>query len=103
MHLTLERLEAPGIGEVCWDGYGVRGIQTSSWRQGRRNGMRKCQRVDWEEDNDWTVKKDLIIIIVIIIITKKAVHCYSLNWKVETRTPDFQEVNVIHYDLLVDV
>jgi hypothetical protein len=23
---------------------------TSSWRQGRRNGMRNCQRVDWENE-----------------------------------------------------
>jgi hypothetical protein len=29
-----------------------------SWRWGRRNRMRNCQRVDREGDNDWTVKKD---------------------------------------------
>jgi hypothetical protein len=37
MHLTLERLETPR-------------------RLKRRNEMRNCQRVDLEEDNDWTVK-----------------------------------------------
>jgi hypothetical protein len=31
---------------------------TSSWRQERRNGMRNYQRVDWEGDNNYTVKKD---------------------------------------------
>jgi hypothetical protein len=25
---------------------------------GRRNGMRNCQTVDWDRDNDWTVNKD---------------------------------------------
>jgi hypothetical protein len=24
--------------------------------RGRKNGMRKCGREDWEEGNDWTVK-----------------------------------------------
>jgi hypothetical protein len=30
-------------------------------RDGRRNGMRDCQRIDREEHNDWTVKKALNI------------------------------------------
>jgi len=37
--MNLERLEAPGNGEVWWDVGGV-GLGTSSWRQGKRNGMR---------------------------------------------------------------
>jgi hypothetical protein len=24
---------------------------------GRRNGMRNCERADWEGDNDWNVEK----------------------------------------------
>ena len=54
MHLTLERLEAPGSGEGwrC-----VQGVGTSSWREGRRNGISNCWMAEWEGDNDWTVKK----------------------------------------------
>jgi hypothetical protein len=26
--------------------------------RGRRYGMRNSQRVDWEKDEDWTVKED---------------------------------------------
>jgi hypothetical protein len=37
---------------------GCRGVGTSSWRQKRRNGMRNCQRGEWEGDSNWTVKKD---------------------------------------------
>jgi hypothetical protein len=29
---------------------------------GRRNGMRNCQRVNWEGENDWVVKNDQRII-----------------------------------------
>jgi hypothetical protein len=32
-------------------------VRTSSWRQGRRKGMKNCFRADQEEDKDWTVKK----------------------------------------------
>jgi hypothetical protein len=32
-------------------------VGTSSWRQGKRNGMKNCWRVDLEGDNDWTTKK----------------------------------------------
>jgi hypothetical protein len=32
-------------------------VGTSSWRWGRRNGMRNSQRADQEEDNNWTVKR----------------------------------------------
>jgi hypothetical protein len=32
-------------------------VGASSWRWGRRNGMRNCQRVDWKGDDDWIVKK----------------------------------------------
>jgi hypothetical protein len=32
-------------------------VGTSSWRQGRRNGIGSCQRTDWKEAEDWTVKK----------------------------------------------
>jgi hypothetical protein len=31
---------------------------TSSWRQGRRNGIKNCWREDLEGDRDWTVKND---------------------------------------------
>ena len=32
---------------------------TSSWRQGRRNGMRNCQMMDLDENDEWTVKKKI--------------------------------------------
>jgi hypothetical protein len=38
-------------------GWGGSGVGTSSWRWGKRNGMRNCQRADWEEDNSSNVKK----------------------------------------------
>jgi hypothetical protein len=44
MLLILERLEAPGSGEAWQKG-------ASSWRQGRRNGIRNCERGDWEKVN----------------------------------------------------
>jgi hypothetical protein len=48
------RSEAPGSGEIWWG----RVVGTSSWRQGRRkNGMRNCQSVDREGNNDSTLKK----------------------------------------------
>jgi hypothetical protein len=31
---------------------------TSSWIWGRKNGMRNCERAEWEGDSNWTVKKD---------------------------------------------
>lgn len=39
-------------------GYDVGGlwVRTSSWRQGRRNGMRNSQRVRQEGDNYLTLK-----------------------------------------------
>jgi hypothetical protein len=45
MHLTIERLEAPGSLEVKWLGGGV---WTSTWRQGvgRRYGMWSSRKVD---------------------------------------------------------
>jgi hypothetical protein len=46
MHLTLERLEAPGNGEA-WR-LGVEGVGTLSWRWGKRNGVRNYQRVEQE-------------------------------------------------------
>jgi hypothetical protein len=46
MHLTLERLEAPGSGKV------KRGVGTSLLRWGRRNEMRNCRRADQEQGND---------------------------------------------------
>jgi hypothetical protein len=33
------------------------GVEMSSWRQGRKNGLRNCWRAEWEGDKDWTVKK----------------------------------------------
>lgn len=50
-------------------GVGVRGLGTSSWRWGRRYGEGNGHTVDWEGDNDWTFKEDLIIIVLIIITT----------------------------------
>jgi hypothetical protein len=41
-------------GVVGWEW----GLGTSSWRWGRRNGMRNSQRAAQEEDKDWIVKKD---------------------------------------------
>ena len=38
--------------------------------------MRNSQRVDWEGDNDWTVKNDLIIMIIIIILEKEKENGY---------------------------
>jgi hypothetical protein len=34
------------------------GVGTSSWRLGRRYGMRNSQRVDKEGDKDWTLRKE---------------------------------------------
>jgi len=48
MHLTLERLEAPGNGETSRDVGRYGGMGTSSGRQGRRNGMRNSQRIQLE-------------------------------------------------------
>jgi hypothetical protein len=43
MHLVLERLEAPGKEETwLWGG------STLSKARGRKNGMKKCGRGDWE-------------------------------------------------------
>jgi hypothetical protein len=76
MHLTLEKLAAPGNEEVWWGwGWGVGGVGVGGGdillEMGRRNGIRICQRVDWEGDNDWAIKKDygIIIITITIIIT----------------------------------
>jgi hypothetical protein len=33
------------------------GVGAFSWRWGRKNGMRNCQRVEQEGHNEWTVKK----------------------------------------------
>ena len=55
MHLTLERLEAPGSGNVWWSGGGV--VGTCFLRWARRYGMRNSQKEDWEGDNDWSFKK----------------------------------------------
>jgi hypothetical protein len=35
---------------------------TSSWRQGRGNGMKNCGRADQEVDNNWTVKNKIKVI-----------------------------------------
>jgi hypothetical protein len=35
---------------------GCEGAGTSSWRRGRRNGMRNCGRAEQEGDNDWIIK-----------------------------------------------
>jgi hypothetical protein len=58
MHLTLKRLEAPRSLEVRWgEGWehsrGDRGL-------GRRYGMWKGQRMEWE-DKIWSLKNKLII------------------------------------------
>jgi hypothetical protein len=58
MHLTSRDLRPQRVGR--YDGVGVGG--TSSWRWGRRNGMKNCQSIDLDEDKDWTVKKILKII-----------------------------------------
>jgi len=57
MHLTLKRLEAPGIEEVWW-GEGA-WVVTSSWRcKGRGEyGMWNSQKVYPEGDKVWTVKQ----------------------------------------------
>jgi hypothetical protein len=55
MLLTLKRLEAPGSGEVSWGG--SVGVGTSSWRWGRRYGMRNSQRADREGNKNWIIKK----------------------------------------------
>ena len=63
MHLTLKRLEAPGSGEVWWDGVWVEvgggggGGDILLDTEGKRNGMKNCGRTDWEGGKDWTVKK----------------------------------------------
>jgi hypothetical protein len=42
MHLTLERLEAPGCGETWWESIL---LETGWWK---RSGMRKCGRGNWK-------------------------------------------------------
>jgi hypothetical protein len=46
------------------------GVGTSSWKQGLREEvwMGKSQRVDWEGDKIWSVRKRLNKILIIIII-----------------------------------
>jgi hypothetical protein len=53
MHLTFKRLETPGSGEA-WQS--VRGGDILLETGLRRNGMRKCGRVDPEVGNHWTIK-----------------------------------------------
>jgi hypothetical protein len=53
MYPTLERLETPGRRKVWWS---AGGVETSSWRQGRKSRVRNSQRSDLEGDNDWTEK-----------------------------------------------
>lgn len=36
---------------------GCRGMGTTTWKCGRKNGMRNCWRTEQEVNNDWTVKK----------------------------------------------
>jgi hypothetical protein len=55
MHLTFERLGAPGSGEVWWNGVGGGDVLLETG--GRRYGIWNSQRVDQEEDEVWTVKK----------------------------------------------
>jgi hypothetical protein len=56
MHLTLKRLEDPGSGEVWWGG--SRGWRhPHGYREGRRYGMWNSQRIDWEGDQIWILKK----------------------------------------------
>jgi len=62
MYITLEIFQGPESGEdwqsgVEWgEGVNLFGVVvTSSWRQGRRNGMRNCGRVDMDGD-DCTVQ-----------------------------------------------
>jgi hypothetical protein len=58
MHLTLKRLEAPGSEEVwCGRGWGGGDILVEMGH-GWRYGMWNSQRVDWEGDKIWVVKKD---------------------------------------------
>jgi hypothetical protein len=61
MHLTLQRLEVPGSGEVGRCGCGCENILLESgvWEVGERNGMRSCQRADLQENNDWIVNKNI--------------------------------------------
>lgn len=61
MHLFLDRLETPGNVEFWWGCGGYGGMGSSSWRWGKRNGMRNCQRAELVVNKDWTVKKRLKI------------------------------------------
>jgi hypothetical protein len=54
MHLTLERFEVPGSGEVWW---GVGGHILLHTRVGKY-GMRSSKGPDQEWDKYWTIKKD---------------------------------------------
>jgi hypothetical protein len=47
MHLTLESLRPREWGGLARWGV-IEGVGTFSWRLGRKNGMRNCQRVDQE-------------------------------------------------------
>jgi hypothetical protein len=56
MHLTLKRLEAPGSGEVSWNGGGGWVILGD---RAKRYKMWNSQRMDQEVDEVWTVKTNV--------------------------------------------
>lgn len=57
MHLTLERLEDAGNGEIWWGRAGGDILLEKRSGKGRRNGVKNCLRADQEGDKDCTVKK----------------------------------------------
>jgi hypothetical protein len=58
--LASVREDAPNPQDLRPQGVGrPDGVGTSSWRRGRRNGMRNCRKEDREGDKNWTVKKKI--------------------------------------------
>jgi hypothetical protein len=60
MHLTIKRLEATENLESSWGkGQGLVGWEHphGDRRVGKRYGMWNSQRVDWEGDHIWSIKK----------------------------------------------
>lgn len=59
MHLILKKVEAPGTLEIWWSGgwewmWNI--LMETGEGSGRRYGMWKGQRVEWERSKIWSVK-----------------------------------------------
>ena len=57
IHLTFKTRVAPGCGEVWWVAWWGYPLGDRGW--GRRCGIWKSWRLDWEGDKVWAVKKKI--------------------------------------------